>query len=187
MSEKKTVDNQDTEVPGSQPLENAKRELFCQELVKDWNRTQAAIRAGYSERTAYSLGNRLLKFVEVSERIEYLVSQILSRHAIEQDDIIEELRAIGFSNILDYIEPEERDVKIKDFKHMHTKIKRKRFKPVQSIKETKYGVEFRLYDKISALDKLGQYFNMWKGEGGDGEDEKPKPPDEMRKELGIEE
>ena len=198
--------SQDTAAPGSQPIKTGKRELFCQEYVKDWNQTKAAIRAGYSEKTAYSQGNRMLKFVEVSQRIDFLVSQILSRHEIEQDDIVRELSAIGFSNILDYIEPIDREVvwtrgkgknahvatvflsgvKLKDFEHIPPKVKRKIFSPVQAVRETQYGVEFRLYDKLGALDKLGQYFNMWKGEGDDGKGETPKSPEEMRKELGIE-
>ena len=42
-----------------------KRKRFAEEYLFDFNATQAAIRAGYSERTAYSIGQRLLKDVEV--------------------------------------------------------------------------------------------------------------------------
>jgi phage terminase small subunit len=49
-----------------------KREKFCVEYQVDFNATQAAIRAGYSERTAYSIGQRLLKNVEVQSRIQEL-------------------------------------------------------------------------------------------------------------------
>ena len=43
-----------------------KQKRFCDEYLIDTNATQAAIRAGYSEKTAYSIGQRLLKDVEVS-------------------------------------------------------------------------------------------------------------------------
>ncbi len=51
---------------------NAKQEMFCKEYLKDLNATQAAIRAGYSERTAYSTGQRLLKHVEINARVKEL-------------------------------------------------------------------------------------------------------------------
>jgi len=196
----------DTAAPGSQPLKTGKREAFCQEYLKDWNQAQAAIRAGYSERTAKEQGCRLLTFVNVRLRVDFLAEQIAKRNKIEQDDIVQELSAIGFSNILDYIDPIDREVhwtrgkgknervatvflagvKMKDFEHIPPKIKRKIFAAVQTVRETQYGVEFRLYDKLGALDKLGQYFNMWKGESSGAEGETPKSPEEMRKELGIE-
>jgi phage terminase small subunit len=47
-----------------------KRRAFVEEYLIDRNATQAAIRAGYSERTAYSQGSRLLKNVEVLAYIE---------------------------------------------------------------------------------------------------------------------
>jgi phage terminase small subunit len=48
---------------------NAKRAAFVREYLKDLNATQAAIRAGYSAKTAYSIGGRLLKEVEVAAAV----------------------------------------------------------------------------------------------------------------------
>lgn len=49
-----------------------KQEKFCVEYLVDLNATQAAIRAGYSEKTAHSQGPRLLENVEVQKRIKEL-------------------------------------------------------------------------------------------------------------------
>ena len=49
-----------------------KQEKFCVEYIVDLNATQAAIRAGYSEKTAHSQGPRLLENVEVQNRIKEL-------------------------------------------------------------------------------------------------------------------
>ncbi len=46
-----------------------KQKLFVKEYLVDLNATRAAISAGYSEKTAYSQGQRLLKHVEVSQKI----------------------------------------------------------------------------------------------------------------------
>jgi len=43
---------------------------FCQEYIIDFNATQAVIRAGYSKKTAYSQGQRLLKNVEIQKKYE---------------------------------------------------------------------------------------------------------------------
>lgn len=48
---------------------NEKHQLFAQEFLKDRNATQAAIRAGYSEKTAGSQGERLLKNAEIKKFI----------------------------------------------------------------------------------------------------------------------
>ncbi|GHU75840.1 hypothetical protein AGMMS49992_20530 [Clostridia bacterium] len=47
-----------------------KQQRFVDEYMADLNATQAAIRAGYSEKTAYSIGSRMLNNVEVSQAIE---------------------------------------------------------------------------------------------------------------------
>ena len=54
---------------------NDGQELFCHEYIKDQNATQAAIRAGYSEKTAYSQGQRLLKKVEAAALIAELTKE----------------------------------------------------------------------------------------------------------------
>lgn len=48
-----------------------KQQVFCQEyMANGYNATQAAIKAGYSKKTAYSIGQRLLKKVEIKAELE---------------------------------------------------------------------------------------------------------------------
>jgi len=49
---------------------NDKQRAFAEEYAKDKNGTQAAIRAGYSAKTAYSQAERLLRNVEVRAHVE---------------------------------------------------------------------------------------------------------------------
>lgn len=49
-----------------------KQELFAHEYLKDLNATQAAIRAGYSEKTAQEQSSRLLSNVMVQDRLAEL-------------------------------------------------------------------------------------------------------------------
>lgn len=66
----------------------AKQERFCQEYVVDYNGTQAAIRAGYTEKTAYSQANRLLKNAEILARVRELQHEQAERLAVSQDFVI---------------------------------------------------------------------------------------------------
>ena len=61
------------------------------------NASQAAIRAGYSEKTAYSAGQRLLKHVEVSSELEAAQKELSVRSEVTVDMVVEELGAIAFS------------------------------------------------------------------------------------------
>ena len=52
-----------------------RQELFIQEYLTSLNATQAAIKAGYSSKTAYSQGQRLLKNVEVLQAINKVMNE----------------------------------------------------------------------------------------------------------------
>lgn len=73
---------------------NDKQERFCQEYVIDLNATQAAIRAGYSKKTAYSLGQRLLKKAEIIARIEELKKEIAEKNKLSAEWVIKELKEV---------------------------------------------------------------------------------------------
>ena len=69
-----------------------KRRLFVDEYLLDLNATQAAIRAGYSPKTAYSQGQRLLKNDEVRQLIDKAQAARAVRLQASSDWVIEELR-----------------------------------------------------------------------------------------------
>ena len=68
----------------------AKTEVFCREYLIDLNATQAAIRAGYSAKTAYSIGQRLLKNVEITNRIAELQQARQERVRIDADYVLKQ-------------------------------------------------------------------------------------------------
>ena len=75
---------------------NPKRQRFVAEYLVDLNATQAAIRAGYSTATAYSIGQRLLKNVEISAALEAAMAERQARTEITADMVIRELAKIAF-------------------------------------------------------------------------------------------
>lgn len=65
-----------------------KQKRFIEEYLIDLNATQAAIRAGYSEKTAYSIGEENLKKPDIKRAIEEAQLSRSSRVQITQDDVI---------------------------------------------------------------------------------------------------
>lgn len=73
---------------------NARQKKFCDEYLIDLNATQAAIRAGYSEHTARSLGQRLLTNVDVSAYIQQQLDAIHSEKTADAQEVIEYLTSV---------------------------------------------------------------------------------------------
>lgn len=146
-----------------------KQKRFCEEYVIDLNATQAAIRSGYSEETAYSIGSENLRKPEILEYLKQLQTEISNRNGDLAQKVIDELKKIGFSNIQDYIEAGNA---VKDL----SVIDAQRAAAVSSIKRsvtefgdeetggTKTVLEFKLWDKLSALEKLGKHIGIFEAD-----------------------
>ena len=72
-----------------------KQQKFIDEYFVDFNATQAAIRAGYSEKTAYSIASELLTKPEVS----VAVSQRMKESQMSADEVIKRLEAMALGEI----------------------------------------------------------------------------------------
>lgn len=68
-----------------------RRKEFVRQYLVDLNATKAAIRAGYSERTAYSVGQRLLKNVEIQRAVAAAQAQRARRVEVTQDYVLSNL------------------------------------------------------------------------------------------------
>ena len=81
-------------------LKNKKHEKFCNEYIKDMNATQAAIRAGYSEKTAGVQASKLLKIVNIKSRVAELRDAYFNENIMTAQQVEYELTriALGLSN-----------------------------------------------------------------------------------------
>lgn len=66
----------------------AKQQMFCREYLIDLNATQAAIRAGYSEKTAYSIGEENLKKPEIAQYVQSLMDKRAQRVDVTADYVL---------------------------------------------------------------------------------------------------
>ena len=82
---------------------NDRQEMFCLEFIKDLNATQAAIRAGYSKKTAEQQASRLLTVVKIKARIDELQSKRNERLQVDADYILKRLVEIDEMDVLDIL------------------------------------------------------------------------------------
>lgn len=74
-----------------------KNRLFIAEYMRDLNATQAAIRAGYSQKTAYSIGQELLNKPEIKAEIDAQIGQKI----MSSDEILQRLSDIARGDMSD--------------------------------------------------------------------------------------
>lgn len=73
---------------------NAKQKKFCDEYLIDCNATQAAIRAGYSPKTAYSIGEENLKKPELKNYIDEQLEILHNQKTADAQEVLEYLTAV---------------------------------------------------------------------------------------------
>ncbi|NTF54409.1 terminase small subunit [Agrobacterium rhizogenes] len=157
---------------------SAKQARFVQEYLIDLNATQAAIRAGYSAKTATVQASRLLTNVNVQAELSKKQSKIAERFEITKERIIDELAKIGFANMLDYMRAGPDGDPHLDFSRL-TRDQAAALSEVtvedftdgrgEDAREVR-RIKFKLHDKKGALVDLGKHLGMFK------EDSKSAPP-----------
>jgi phage terminase small subunit len=75
--------------------------IFAEEWLKTTNATQSAIKAGYSERTAYSAGSRLLKKVDVKQYIDERLAEMKESSIADTNEVMQFLSSTMRGDIPD--------------------------------------------------------------------------------------
>lgn len=124
----------------------------------DLNGTQAAIRAGYSAKTAQEQASRLLSNVMVQEALQKRQAQLCTKLEITQERVLEELAAIAFANGTDFVTVTETGLlNVKPTR----KVPREKLPAIASIKYNQLGIEIKLHDKVRALELLGKHLGVF--------------------------
>ncbi len=76
-------------------LKNKRHEKFCHEYIKDMNATQAAIRTGYSKKTAKMQGSRLMTNDDIKMRVAELRDAYLDENIMTAKQVEYELTRIA--------------------------------------------------------------------------------------------
>lgn len=91
-----------------------KQQRFVEEYLIDLNATQAAIRAGYSEKTAYSVGHENLKKPEIQKAIEEAKNQVSKRTELTVDMVVNGL----LKEAQDYAEGSTQSARVSAWAHL---------------------------------------------------------------------
>src|SRR5690606_25369157 len=83
-----------------------KQKRFCEEYLIDLNATQAAIRAGYSEKTANEQGSQNLAKLSIQEYLQERKKQIQNKIEVSQDRVVQELAKLSFVDIREAFGPD---------------------------------------------------------------------------------
>lgn len=158
-----------------------KQKRFCDEYLIDLNATQAAIRAGYSEKTAYRTGADNLRKPQIEEYIAKRQKELSRSTEITQERVIKELALIAFSNNADYAHVVEKkmqveaggalvDVLDKDGKPvmyrtvepvLTEELTEEQKRALAVIKKGRDGLEVKSCDKVKALELLGKHLGIF--------------------------
>lgn len=91
-----------------------KQQRFVEEYLIDLNATQSAIRAGYSEKTARSIGQRLLTNVDIQKAIEDAKNQVSKRTELTVDMVVHGL----LKEAQDYAEGSTQSARVSAWAHL---------------------------------------------------------------------
>lgn len=158
-----------------------KQQRFCDEYLIDLNATQAAIRAGYSEKTAYRTGADNLRKPQIEEYIAKRQKELSRSTEITQERVIKELALIAFSNNADYAHVVEKkmkaevggalvDVLDEDGKPvmyrtvepvLTEELTEEQKRALAVIKKGREGLEVKSCDKVKALELLGKHLGIF--------------------------
>lgn len=154
-----------------------KERLFCLYYVKYFNGTQAALKAGYSKDGAHVQASRLLRRERVSSYIKELKGELVENVFVEAMDVLKEYIKIAFADITNYVTFGQKEVPVMGMfgpvkdeagNELTQMVNYVEFNEadmvdgsiITEVKKGKDGVSIKLADKMKALDKLAQYFDL---------------------------
>lgn len=137
-----------------------KQQRFVDEYLIDLNATQAAIRAGYSAKTADVQGARMLGIVKVQQRISEAMAERSKRTGANQDRVVTELAKVAFLNIGNVVDDQG---KIKDNASEEDLacIESIKYKKTEGDSVSSVEREVKAASKLKALELLGKHLGMW--------------------------
>ena len=147
-----------------------KQKRFVEEYLIDLNATKAAIRAGYSPKTANEQGAQNLAKLSIRDAIEKAEAERSRRTGINQDRVIREIAKLAFLNPVDVIDMDGATIRGEANRDDTACIASVKVKNIPTDDGAITEREVKTYDKLKALELLGRHLGMFndkvKVEGG---------------------
>lgn len=139
-----------------------KQARFVEEYLIDCNASAAAVRAGYSPRTARRIGWENLQKPDIQAALSERQAVLQDRYAVTQDRVIRELALIAFADMRHYAEWDRGGVTLKACEDLSEEQSRVVQEVSHSVTKDGSNVRFKLHSKVEALEKLGRHLGLWK-------------------------
>lgn len=139
-----------------------KQEFFCQEYLIDFNATKAAIRAGYSHKSANRIASVLLSKVDIQNRINELKIERIMRNNVDSDYVLNRLIEIDQLDLLDIMDDNFNINPLSKWpKHWRTSLSAVDIQELSG-NEDKVNLikKIKWPDKIKNLELLGRHINV---------------------------
>lgn len=140
---------------------------FCEEYLIDLNATQAATRAGYSEKTAYSIGQENLKKPEIQQYIQSKQKKLQNKLEITQEKVLQEYAKVAFFDIREIYNDDNSLKSVKDIDENSAAA----IAGIEVTEETAYEdgqkknigwtKKVKIQNKIAALEGLGRHLGLF--------------------------
>lgn len=138
-----------------------KQKRFCEEYLIDLNATQAAIRAGYSSKTANEQGSQLLANLSIRARIEESLAKQSKRTGVTADRVVRELARVAFVNAPNVIDLDDATIKDDACDDDTAAIASIKVKSIPTADGMGVEREIKLADKLKALELLGRRLGLF--------------------------
>jgi phage terminase small subunit len=141
-----------------------KQERFVAEYLVDLNATQAAIRCGYSEKTASSQGERLLRNAEIASAVAKSTQAQLQTVAVTAERVKARLAALAFSDIRGFYDEAGNLKPLKDLTEDQAaaiagfEIIKKNAAAGDGVVDTVHKI--KIADQLKALEMLAKHFGL---------------------------
>ena len=129
---------------------------FCTEYVKLSNQGKAAVAAGYKSKNPSVKANALLKNPLIAAEVQRLKHKLANKGIMSAAAVLRSVSALASSNMADYVTFNGGKLAL-----VKEDLTEEQMACISSVRQTKHGIEFKLYDKLDALDKLGRYHNLF--------------------------
>lgn len=146
-----------------------KQRMFCLEYIRDFNATQSALRAGYSPRSAYSIGQENLRKPEIAAEIQRLIEERI----MSAEEVKLRLADHARGDIQDFLDVESMGFQLDLEKglqlgktHLIKKLKQTVTTTTRGVgdnqtEEERIFTEIELHDAQAALDKLAKILSLY--------------------------
>lgn len=138
-----------------------KQKAFVAEYLVDLNATQAAVRAGYSAKTAYSTGQENLKKPEIQDAIQQAQCHREKRTLVTQDRVVAELAKIAFGDARDVMRWGPGGVVLVPSDILTDDQAASVAEVSESTTKDGGSIKLKRHDKVKALELLGRHLGMW--------------------------